>query len=832
MGSLLREISVALRQLGKTPAFTATAVIMLALGIGATTAIFSIVEGVLLRSLPFPEPERLVALGDILQGATGSSEGTSIGGVTAPDVRNYRRDTHVFVSLGGYRQEQLELSGSGEPAMVRIGRFSGGVFESLGVAPLLGRTFTDAEDNSHQPVAVLSYGMWQERFSGESAIVGKKILLDRKPYLVIGVMPSGFEFPLVPGHLQQSQLWVPVSFEAEDFKSGASNWQYAMMGRLKRGVTAAEAQADANRVAEQTMRDYPGYMRNLRISAAVTPLRQDAVQGARPVLMALFLAVCVVLLIASTNLAGLLLVRAIRRRKEIAIRVALGASTGTLIRATTLESLLLSTTGAALGLFLATIVLRAGVNLLPETLPRVHEIGLNWTVGCFALLLAVVTGVLCGLAPAFAAMRTSLNDVLKEGGRTGAASGAAHSRLRAALVIGEIAIAMVLLAASGLLLRSYQKMREVDLGFRPEQTISARYSLPKQQYSTQSSINEFTDILLRRLQALPGTKSVGLTSRLPSLDVHSNSAFVVEGYVPPPGKGLTLGMPSLVEGDAFRALGISLLQGRFFTPEDKVGAQMVVIVNKKLADHYWPGQSALGKRLRMGLLETETPWLTIVGVVGNVKLGAPDEVFTEQMYEPATQALGAYGVLANPKDLVADLGYVVLRSDLPSAAAVSGLRDTVRSIDPRLALTSVYPMEDNVLASEAPRKFNTVLISSFAAVAVLLASLGIYSVIAFSVALQADEIAIRMALGSSRARVVSMVLRSGVKLATTGCAVGVIGATAVSQLLKSFLFEMTAFDPLVLAAAAGAILVLSLLACLLPARRAASVDPNQALRSA
>ena len=705
-----------------------------------------------------------------------------------------------------------------------------GVFPALGVAPLLGRVFTKQEDEQQQLVAVLSYQTWQSRFHGDPHILGSKILLDRKPYVVIGVMPADFEFPLTPGHLDKSDLWVPMSFKPEQFIDEASSWSYQMVGRLRRGLTAEEASSDAERVAEQTMRDYPAYMRSMHITARVRPLREQTVREAKALVTTLFLAVCVVLLIACANLAGLLLVRAIRRRKDAAIRIALGANTATMLRQTIMESLVLSVTGAVIGLGLAAGALRLGLSLLPETLPRVNEIGLDWVVVGFALLLALFTGVVCGLVPAFAAIRTSVSDTLKEGGRTGS-SGGGHARLRSALVIAEIAVAMVLLTASGLLLRSFEKMRAVDLGFRPDHTVAARYSLPRKQYSTQAVVDGFDNELLRRLGQLPGVVALGLTTRMPAWDIHSNSAFVVDGFVPPKGTSLMLGSPSYVEGDYFKAMGISLLAGRYFTPEDKLGSQMVVIVNHKLAEHYWPGQSALGKRMRMGLQETPTPWLVVVGEVSDVKLGSPDEETTEQMYEPTTQGIAAYGSLAPADALTGDFGYITLRTELPAEQMENAMRATVRSIDPQLPLTQMQSMEHALSETEAPRKFNTALISSFAAAAVLLAVSGIYSVIAFSVALRVHEIAIRMALGSPRSAIFRLVLISGTKLALAGCAIGLLGAFAVSRLLRSFLFEVSAFDPLVLGLSAVLVLLLALAACLLPAMRAASVDPMEALRT-
>jgi len=432
------DLRFALRQLSKSLGFTVTAVFMLAFGIGATTAIFSIVEGVLLRPLPFPDSDRLMVLSDHLQGVEVGQGGDEVG-VTVPDILAYTRDTHSFTALGGYQGAAFELSGNGDPAQVNASRITAGIFSALSVAPQLGRVFTADEDEHHQQVAVLSNATWRTRFHADPQIVGTKVLLDRKPYIVIGVMPRGFEFPLVPGQLNRSELWVPMSFRPDELLSrSASNWSYQMIGRLKPGLSPTQAQSDADRVAKEIMRGYPAEMASLHINALVRPLQNDTVQQSRSLLNTLFLAVGVVLLIACFNLAGLMLVRAIRRQREIAVRLALGARASALIRQAVLESLMLSLSGGVLGLILAAAALRVGKSMLPESLPRVNEISLSWQVIAFALALAIVTGIVCALAPAFAAIRTNVNSNLKEGGRTGSAGGG-HARLRSTLVVAEIA---------------------------------------------------------------------------------------------------------------------------------------------------------------------------------------------------------------------------------------------------------------------------------------------------------------------------------------------------------------------------------------------------------
>jgi putative ABC transport system permease protein len=828
MQKLVSDLKFAFRQLGKSPGFTATAVLMLAFGIGATTAIFSIVEGVLLRPLPFPDSSQLVVLSDRIQGV--DIGGNSEAGVTVPDIRAYTRDTRAFAALGGYQNSGYELSGAGEPAQVGAARLTAGVFSALAVAPQLGRVFTNEETEHSQQVVVLSYATWKTRFHGDNQILNTKILLDRKPYVIIGVMPRNFEFPLNSGQLNRTELWVPLSFTPQELTTGAaSNWSYQMVGRLKPGISASQAQSDAQRVAQEIMRNFPAEIASLRISSVVRSLQEETVEQSRPLLRTLFLAVAVVLLIACANLAGLMLVRAIRKQREVAVRLALGANTAALLRQTILESLVLSVSGGMLGLALAGLALRIGKSLLPESLPRISEIALNWQVAGFALLLAVITGLLCGIAPAFAALHTNVNSTLKEGGRSGS-TGGGHARLRATLVVAEIAIALVLLSASGLLIRSFEKMRAVDLGFRPQHVTTAVYSLPRKQYATQAAVDAFDKELLRRLRELPGAQDAGLTSFLPATNNNNNQTFVAEGYVAPKGEGMNLATVAQVIGDYMPAMGIPLLHGRFFADADKAGAQLVLIVNHKLAQHYWPNQDPIGKRLRIGTPEMKTPWMTIVGEVADIKLSSPDEPTKEEYYMPVDQLEQAFGSLASPGDLNGNGGYIVLRSTFPPEQMENALRATVRAIDPQLPLTQVQTMEQAVSQTEAPRRFNTVLISSFAFAAVLLAVLGIYSVIAFSVASREQEMAIRMALGSQRAGIMRLILISGAKLAAVGCVLGLVGATANSALLRSLIFGVSPFDPVVLTLAAAAVLLLAVIASTLPALRAASIDPMQALR--
>jgi putative ABC transport system permease protein len=827
MHGWLLNLRLALRQLRRTPGFALTVVLTLALGIGATTAIFSLVEGVLLRPLPFHDPDGLISISDGLNAETVFDDA----GVTAAEIRTYLHDTTSFSSLGGYAGSSYELSGRGEPVVVNATRMTAGVFPTLGVAPLMGRAFTQQEDDGHATVAVLSYHIWQSRFHGDPSILGTKILLDRKPYVIIGIMPRNFEFPLVAGRLNQSELWVPMSFTPDELSpTSAANWGYNMVGRLKPGLSLEHANQDAARVAREVMRNFPPEFKQIHITAHVKSLKESAVASGKPLVHVLTYAALVVLLIACLNVAGLLLVRAIRRRRELAVRLALGASPRALIENSLMEGILLSGAGGVLGLLLAAIALKVTVPLLPESMPRIEGIHLDLGVVLFALVLAILTGAFCGMAPAFAALRTRVNENLKEGGRTGS-TGASHGRLRSALVVTEIAVALVLLTAAGALLRSFQKMRDVNPGFRADHVLVAGYNLPSQQYPNPTASDAFNRSLLEHLQAMPGVVAVGITNVLPASGFQGGGAYMLdESAHDPSGGQLKVAPWSVSEGKYFQAMGIRLIQGRLFNADDKQGAPLVALVNQKLANRFWPKGDAIGRRLRIGTPESKTPWVTIVGVVENTKMNALDAPDQEQIYAPAQQMISMYGQFA-PKDQGGFNGFIVLRSTLPPEQMTNSLRSAVAGLDPLLALQQIQTMDQQLSSSEAPRRFNTSLISVFAAGALLLATIGVYAVIAFTVSMRAQEMAIRMALGSRRGQIVRLVLNSGAKLAAIGCAAGLIGALAVSKLLGSMLFNVSATDPLILMGSIAIMILLSLIACAVPAQRAASANPVDALRS-
>lgn len=820
---LTHDLRFALRQLRNSPAFAVASILTLAVGIGAATAIFSLVEGILLRDLPFTDAGRLVLLGDHLGGNPGIS-------VTAREIDTYAKATSAFSAMGGFISETYELSGDAIPEQVHGARFSAGVFQTLGVDPVLGRVFTRKEEDEHQPVAVISYAMWVERYHRDRDVLGKPIVLDRKAYSIIGVMPRNFEFPLESGRLEQARLWVPMSLSADELsEEHAGFWGYRIVARLKNGVALSQAAGDANRVAQQFARTLPVSLASIRLQGDVEDLSESDVGEVRPVLRALLLAVTVVLLIACANVAGLSLVRAIRRRREYAVRLALGAGTGSVLRETVFEGLLLSISGALLGLGLAAAAIRTALALLPESMPRIDSISIDAGVAAFAFAIALLTGLACSLAPGFAALRTNISEGLKEGLQSGTGR-AGHTWLRSALVVAEIAIAVVLVTASAAFLRSFQKMLAVDPGFRSDHVVVAGFQLPLKQYSTQSSADQFSHEVLGRLTAEPGVRAAAIASAVPGAPTFAKAAYTVEGET---ANNWKLRFAAFVStyGDYFQAMRIPLLAGRYFTDADRAGAPLVVIVNESMAKRCWPGESAIGKHIHAGGPTKAMPWAAVVGVVADTK-GSRDQESMEQWYVPAAQPATLYGTDFDGRLSGAAGGYIAFRSALRPEQQIQTLRKSVAEIDPMLALDQPQPMAEVVANDEAPRRFNTDLITAFAFAALLLAVTGIYGVVAFSVALRAQELAIRMALGEQRVGIVRLVLKAAAKLALFGCALGLVGSFAASQVIGSFLFEVSGTDPYIYGAAVALMIMMTLLASLVPASRAAARDPNTVLRAA
>jgi len=820
MYGLANDLRLTFRRSRKNPAFTIAIVLTLALGIGATTAIFSLVEGVLLRPLPFNDPDRLVVLGEHLGGRPGMS-------VRATEIATYTGSTQAFSSLGGYITTSFELSGKQRPEEIDAARLNSAMFTTLGVQPVLGRVFTAADENSRQQLAVISYSLWTNRFHRDPNVIGARLVLDRKPYQVIGVMPRDFEFPLSLGTLSGTQVWVPLSLTPDELSDQNSGFfGYQMIARLKDGVSVQQGAEDADRVAHQIMSELPPTMSALKLKGDVEPLRENTIADVRPILRTLFMAAMIALLVACVNVSSLLLVRAIRERREYAVRVAIGASSNRIIREAAVEGMLFSILAGVLGLALAAVAIRTALHFLPASLPRINSVSINPVVAGFALLVAVATGVLCSLAPAFAALRINLIGTLKEGAQAG---GTSHTWLRSALVVAEVAIALVLLTVSGMFLRSLQKMLAVNPGFRADHALVADFQLPLQQYPTATSVNTFNRTVIDQLSSKPGVSAVAISNAVAVSQNFPLAAYTIEGVSLEQWK-LKFAAFTSVYGDYFDAMGIPLIDGRTFDLHDDASAPLVVIVNQSMARDCWPGQSPLGKRMHVGNPRKGYPWATVVGVVADTKIPR-DQPSNDQWYTPMKQPATLNGS-GTPENLSGpSSGYITLRSALDPDHMIQTLRSTIAEIDPLLALQNVRPLDAAISEVESPRRFNTNLITAFAGGALLLAITGIYAVMAFSVSQRNREIAIRMTLGAQRTNIAQMVLVSGGKLALLGCALGVGASLAVSQLVASFLFGVSASDPFTYSAAVLIMLLLALLASAYPAIRAASTDPIKPLRS-
>lgn len=823
MPTSLRDLHRAARQLCKSPGFSLTVILALALGIGATTAIFSLVEGILLRPLPYAEPDRLVMLGDLIGNVR-------VLPVTAREIATYTTATSAFSSVAGFASTSYELSGMGAPDQVDAVRANAGVFPTLGVQPVLGRTFTRQEEDAHQLLAVISDGMWLNRFHRDPRVIGDSITLDGKAYTIIGVMGRDFDFPIGQGSLHPTELWVPLSLTAGELSDEQEGvWGFHLIARLKPGVSMRQGAEDAERVSRLVMQGFPARMSQIRIRGDVRGLREFYVEDARPLLRGLFLAVAAVLLIACVNVAGLMLVRSIRRRRDYAVRLALGARPAAILRESVFEGLLLSGAGGLVGLALVMVAIRSAPHLLPESMPRVDAIAMDPAVGAFAVVLALLTGAVCSLAPAFAALKTNLTEGLKEGAKNLSGS-AGHAWLRSGLMVLEIAIALVLVNTSAAFLRSYRKMLAVDPGFRPDHVLVAGYTLPLLQYPTGTAASAFRHEVMERLAAKPGVTAVGAGNTIPGSGLIGGAAYTIEG-VPVNQWKLKFAMFAMTDGEYFRALGIPLVEGRFFTPDDREGAPRVMIVNQSMAKHSWPGQSAIGKRMHVGNPQKGMPWATVVGVVGDSKGGPRDQPAGDQWYAPELQPETFYG--DDYKDTLTSRagGFLVVRSIFPPEQMAETLRATVASVDPHLTLRPVEPMTTVMSGVEAPRRFNTGLISGFTLVALLLAVTGIYAVVAFSVSMRTQEMAIRVALGAPRANIVRLVLISGARLGAAGCVLGILGSWAAARLVQRFLFGVSATAPVTYAVGVAILFALVLLASALPAARAAKCDPIGALRA-
>lgn len=798
MESIIKDIRYALRSLLKRPGFTAIALIALALGIGANTAIFSLVNAVILQPLPYHDPDRLTWV-------YGNRSGGNKGSVSAPDFLDYRSQNKTFEQFAASRSTILpmNLTGSGEPERLNPSAITGNYFDTFGVRPFLGRGFSlENEKTGQDHVTVLSYAFWQTRFGGDPNILNKTIVLDGKPYEVLGVMAANVILP------QPAQLWVPLNFDSDPEMKMRRARFLRPMGRLKAGVSLSQAQADTNLIATQLEQQFPDS--NAGWNLRLIPLREILVGGSRTMLFILFGAVGFVLLIACANVANLLLVRAASRQKEIALRTALGASRLRIIRQMITESLLLALFGGALGTVLALGGIKLLVSLSEDSIPPTANVRIDATVLAFTLLISLVTGVVFGLAPALRTLKENLVDALKDGIR-GSSEATMKNRTRSLLVVFESAIAVMLLIGAGLLIRSLVALQSVDLGFNPDKALTMRIDLPRQKYTTPDKTSNFFQQLETRVAGLPGVEAVGFTTELPLSGQSNDMPFSVEGR---PAVSANEGFSAdfrRVNQNYLNAMQIPLRRGRNFTEQEVRQAAKVLIVSQQLVDTAFPGEDPLGKRLITGMNE---PY-EIIGIVGDIRhqslQAQPNATMYMPTQEPARRNL-------------------VIRTTGDPLSLIGGVRKEVNALDPDQPIAAIRPMTEWVAMSAAGARYRTILLGLFAVLAMVLAATGIYGVMSYSVAQRTQEIGVRMALGASPLDVLRLVVKQGMMLALIGIVIGLAGALALTRVMSSLLFGVTERDPVTFGAVAALLVVVAFIACVVPARRATKVDPLVALR--
>ena len=808
MGTFLQDVRYAVRTLLKSLGFAAVAVLALALGIGANTAIFSVVKAVLLSPLPYPEPERLVWVRESNPGADIPDEPAS-----APNYNDWRTQVRSFDGLAAYANTALTLTdgGGGEPERIPAVSTSANFFQVVGVAPALGRGFLPEEETAGKNrVVVLSHGLWQRRFGASPQALGQTITLGGNAYTVVGVAPADFKSP-VRGP-KAPEMWVPIAF---NFNQNVRRSDYLnVIGRLRAGATIGQAQAELAGVAARLEQEYPAT--NAGWTVTTQPLHERVVGNVRQALWVLMGVVGFLLLIACANVANLLLARAAARRQELAVRSALGAGRGRLVRQLLTESLLLGIAGGGLGLILAAWGVELLVALSPGNIPRLEEAGLDARVLAFTFGVSVLTGVVFGLLPALSASKTDLAESLKEGGSRGPTAGQGARRLRSSLVIAEIAITAVLLACAGLMIRSFNAIQSVDPGFRPERVLTFEFSLPSAKYKDEPQIAAFYEQLTARAAALPGVERAALVDSLPLGGGADVLSFVIEGRPELPPEKVQDAMFSTATPDYFDVLGIGHVRGERLTERHRDGVPDVGVINETMARKFWPDEDPIGKRVNLGD-PARAPWITVIGVVKDARSSGLDKEPYAQMYLPALQFRQRTMTF-------------VARTSADPATLVPALRRELGALDQDLPLYNVRTMEQVLAESVARRRFQMILIAAFAGVGLLLAAVGIYGVISYTVTQRSHEIGVRMALGARASDILKLVVGQGLGLTLAGVGLGLAGSFALTRVLSSLLYGVTATDPLTFACVSLAMLGVALLACLIPARRATKVDPMVALR--
>ena len=814
MSTLFKDLRYAARMLAASPGFTAAAVICLALGIGATSAIFSVVHAVLLRPLGYREPDRLIRV--YTEFPKFANGGLRRFWMSPPEYDELSRELQSWESLDAWADGAVNLAGAAEPIRVTSAFVTGGLFHSLGVSPALGRAITPADDIQGAPlVAVISDGLWQRAFGRDPSVVGRVIQINGQNANIVGVMPASFSFP--PGQIDPAEVWAPFQLGPPDPQQRGSHFLYPI-GRLKPGVSMRQALDEIDRHVQ----DSPA-----RIGAnhpfspdahplVMYPLQAEVVRTIRPALWTLMGAVVFVLLIACVNVANLLLARAEARQREIAIRKALGARVGQLIRQFTIEGLLLSITGASLGLLLASVGLKLVVEAGRASIPRASEISIDPTVLAVTLGVSLLTAMFFGLAPLAQIATGTLHDALKAAANRSSGS-VTSNRFRSALVSSELALALVLLIGTGLMVRAFWKLSEVNPGFQPSSVLTMRVNLPQSTYPKDANITRFWQSLQEKVAAIPGVQSVTSMSGLPPERPINANDTQIENFTPVPGgPGHNIDYWQNTGDHFFETMGIRLVDGRFFDARDGEGATPTVIINQTMARTYYGNESAIGRRVRPGF---QDPWRVIVGVVGDVKNAGLDKPAGSELFFPYRQ-----------EGFATRTGFLAVRAANDPNALISPVRAAAQSIDPSIPVSLIRTMDDVLAGARSRPRFLTTLLGLFSATALLLAAVGLYGVISYSVARRTTEFGIRMAMGARASDVLGLVLGQGMRLALIGVAAGAIGALALTRLIRGLLFGVSSFDPLAFIVMAAVLVAVTALACIIPARRATSVDPLVALR--
>lgn len=807
METLLRDIRYGIRFFIRNAAFSVVAVIVLALGIGATSAIFSVINSVLLKDLPFKNPAQLVSIYGNLTQLTKAP-------VSAADYYDWKMRSQSFNGMSFFAAYGAHnLSGADHAEQLRSVYVSADLFSTLGIQPIIGRNFLPDEDKpDHFHVVLLSHGLWHRRFGGDRNLVGKTINLDGLDYTVVGIMAPGFQFPLVGSDYPfPADLWVPLPMTPKRIADRNTNY-LGVIGRLKQGISIEKAQIEMDVIAKSMEQQYPATNTGDRI--LLVPYREDVIGKSRTTLFILFGTVVLVLLIACANIANLLLARAATRKKEMAIRTALGVSRGQLIRQLLTESMILSFMGGAVGLLIGTLGTRFLVLLSPENIPRLKETTLDFSVLFFTFAVSVLTGIIFGLAPALEIVKSDLNESLSEGDR-GGSSGMTHAKARSSLIVIEVAMALVLLISSGLMIRSFVELLLVKPGMNPTNLLTLELSLPSKKYPDTKTQDAFFKTVVERTQNLPGVESVGGTSILP-LTGSTTTIFSIEGKPAPPENLLPWAGLCFVTPNYFRTMSIPLIKGRDFTDRDDENTPDVVVINEKMAKQNWPNSDPIGQRIKIRY-GTGTLTREIVGIAGNIRHLGLDQDSQPEMYMPIYQY---------PENFM----FLVVRTKSNPMFLSKAIQDEVAVIDKDQPVANIKTMQNIFSSSVAPRRFSMLLITIFASLALALSAAGIYSVISYSVAQRNHELGIRMALGATSKDVLKLILGQGFKLVVIGTIIGLVGAFALTRLLQSMLFNVSTTDPLIFVVISFVLICFALLASYIPARRATKVDPMVALR--